>query len=330
MFATVALATLANAHVTMRQPKPFNAASISPLDASGSNYPCQGPPLSVPAAGQSGNTMKKGEPFTQLFRGGAVHGGGSCQVSITTDLKPTVNSKFRVIRSFIGGCPSATQIGNFEGKGADFDNPEQFKFTIPKDVPAGQYTFAWTWFNKVGNREMYMNCAHVDIVGQGGDDGFLNTLPLMFVANIGVVKPDCKTPEGISVDFPDPGLDPLSNDRAVQANITPPGPACGGGGGGGDAPPPPPPPAPTAPPPPAPTAPPPPAQSAPPPPAPSAPVNGGVFVETPPPPPSGDAAAGGPCTVPGAFACPRPGFFLTCDHLKWVEKPLGGVPCPAG
>lgn len=51
---------------------------------------------------------------------------------------------FGVIHSVIGGCPLA------------FD----YTFTVPAGVPAGKNVLlGWTWFNKVGNREMYMNCA---------------------------------------------------------------------------------------------------------------------------------------------------------------------------
>lgn len=28
-------------------------------------------------------------------------------------------------------------------------------FTLPAEAPSGQALFAWNWFNRVGNREMY-------------------------------------------------------------------------------------------------------------------------------------------------------------------------------
>lgn len=92
-----------------------------------------------------------------------------------------------------------------------------------------------TWFNNLGNREMYMNCAVVTITGGGGGggggggsgglgdsgsgDGPLvignegigkrSTLekriwggPSMFIANIGN---GCSVPSGRDVMFPDPG-----------------------------------------------------------------------------------------------------------------------------
>lgn len=101
---------------------------------------------------------------------------------------------------------------NPEGFGAD-----KFQFAIPAQVPTGDYTLAWTWFNKIGNREMYMNCAPITVTGasqkrtrryhkapvhghlhsneatihQRADA--LSSLPDMFIANIGN---GCATTQG--------------------------------------------------------------------------------------------------------------------------------------
>jgi len=37
-----------------------------------------------------------------------------------------------------------------------FWTADTYSFTIPTSLPTGTATIAWTWFNKVGNREMYM------------------------------------------------------------------------------------------------------------------------------------------------------------------------------
>lgn len=58
-----------------------------------------------------------------------------------------------------------------------------------------------TWFNKIGNREMYMNCAQVTITGGGSGLGI--EYPQTFVAQIGTNE--CTVPEGIAVEFPHPG-----------------------------------------------------------------------------------------------------------------------------
>ena len=72
-----------------------------------------------------------------------------------------------MIKSIEGGCPS-TNPGNVGtdpfGYGAD-----TFNYTIPEGVVGvGNYTLAWTWFNKIGDREMYMNCAPVTVTAAPG------------------------------------------------------------------------------------------------------------------------------------------------------------------
>lgn len=94
------------------------------------------------------NSMAVGVPQTLKFQGGATHGGGSCQISLTTDDKPTKDSTWKVIHSIIGGCPNGA-AGNANGS-PTFDQNPTFEFSIPKDVPDGRYTLAWTWFNKIG------------------------------------------------------------------------------------------------------------------------------------------------------------------------------------
>ena len=74
------------------------------------------------------------------LEGSAIHEGGSCQLSISEDEGET----FKVIKSFIGNCPSST-------------GPVTLDVDIPKDVKDGDVVFAWTWNNRVGNREFYMN-----------------------------------------------------------------------------------------------------------------------------------------------------------------------------
>ncbi|EHK43392.1 hypothetical protein TRIATDRAFT_85794 [Trichoderma atroviride IMI 206040] len=44
------------------------------------------------------------------------------------------------------------------GQRGDFDEVLHLS-TLPNDTPAGDALFAWTRFNKIGNRERYMNCA---------------------------------------------------------------------------------------------------------------------------------------------------------------------------
>lgn len=149
---TAGLIAAVDAHMKMKSPAPFDPSSLnnSPLDASGSDFPCKfGNGYS--ATGGQTNTYELGSQQTLSFIGQATHGGGSCQVAITYDESPTKNSVFKVIHSIEGGCPAKDTSGNM-GDAANADDPFTYPYTIPSDIPAGKATIAWTWFNKVGNR----------------------------------------------------------------------------------------------------------------------------------------------------------------------------------
>jgi hypothetical protein len=114
----------------------------SPLNVDGSNFPCKGYQNDRPI--QTTVSYTAGSTYNMTLAGSAMHGGGSCQLSLSYDNGAT----FRVIKSMIGGCPLTTT----------------YDFTIPSYAPAGVALFAWTWQNYEGNREFYMNCAEVNII----------------------------------------------------------------------------------------------------------------------------------------------------------------------
>lgn len=200
----LALASSATAHMILEYPVPFGKSSLNSSPLAPGDYPCKQ---------RSGvyditemNQWNAGETKTISFIGSAVHGGGSCQFSLTTDPEPSESSQWKVIHSVVGGCPSNVSANlepNPDGHGA-----ATFPVSMPKDIPDGQYTFAWTWLNKIGNREFYMNCAPVQ-VGSGSKASTasvaqaLSSLPDMFVANL----PDtsCSTTEGEDFNYPNPG-----------------------------------------------------------------------------------------------------------------------------
>ncbi|RGP79986.1 hypothetical protein FLONG3_1930 [Fusarium longipes] len=229
-FTIASLASFASAHMLMANPKPYGNPNNSPLEADGSNFPCKGEVND----GASTNTYKAGSTQQLSFIGSAVHGGGSCQVSLTTDKNPTKDSVWKVIHSIEGGCPAKTATGNLP-ENANAENPDKYDFKIPDELAAGDYVLAWTWFNHVGNREMYMNCAAVTVEGSGGSESYLDSLPDMFVANIGN---DCETPSDTDLAFPNPG----SSVSKLKSILTDPkGPGCqkpgsgsGSGSGGGN------------------------------------------------------------------------------------------------
>ncbi|KAJ5832030.1 CAZyme family AA11 [Penicillium riverlandense] len=236
LLATMLAASAANAHMIMSNPVPYSKDSLnnSPLAADGSDFPCKLRADAWEVTTQ--NIMPIGESQKLAFIGSATHGGGSCQISLTTDLQPTKTSSWKVIKSFEGGCP-ANDTGNLSG-GATMVDPYHFEFAIPEGIETGKYTLAWTWFNRIGNREMYMNCAPVTVTsGSSKRDTEMvekrsTSFPPMFVANIN----GCTTTEGIDIRFPDPG-DVISYDGA-PANLQPKGEAACSGtptfGGSGD------------------------------------------------------------------------------------------------
>lgn len=143
--------------------------------------------------------------------GGASHGGGSCQISVTTDLKPTKKSTWRVIHSIQGGCPIRNLTETNYGDSASTLLPSIYNFTIPDWVPIGRAVMAWTWYGRWSVPEMFMNCAPIMVLGGPTDpnvfDGEWDTkwdaAPLMFEANNGN---GCWTANtGSCVQFPEPG-----------------------------------------------------------------------------------------------------------------------------
>jgi hypothetical protein len=144
-FAVLGLATLGSAHIKMTTPVPFGESSLnnSPLAADGSDFPCK-QRTGVYAAEGASNTMALGSVQTVSFVGSAVHGGGSCQFSVTYDEAPTASSTFKVIHSIEGGCPMKGVTGN-NGDSASQVDPDTYSFTVPTTLPTGTATFAWTW-----------------------------------------------------------------------------------------------------------------------------------------------------------------------------------------
>ncbi|WYZ37569.1 hypothetical protein EsH8_II_001075 [Colletotrichum jinshuiense] len=231
----VLLASQVSAHMAITYPPPLRSKEnrfsgydidysiTSPLSASGSDFPCKGT-LNLLGSDKASPvaTWQAGQTYNMTIAGGANHNGGSCQAALSFDSGKT----FTVIHSYIGACPVA--------------GTSSLKFTLPADTPSAQDAiFAWTWFNNVGNREFYMNCAVITITGGGGQGSTTTSFssrPQIFKANI---NNGCSTLEGSDVLFPNPGPDvttagtktanPLGNCGVAAA----PNPGNGGSSGGG-------------------------------------------------------------------------------------------------
>ncbi|KAK3344196.1 hypothetical protein B0T25DRAFT_320455 [Lasiosphaeria hispida] len=231
---------LVSAHMEMSFPPPFRSkfnphatnidySMTAPLSGDGSNFPCKGyqSDLGTPA-GASTATFAPGSTHNMTITGGAAHGGGSCQAALSYDGGKT----FTVIKSIVGGCPLSSN----------------YDFTIPDDAQGGNALFAWTWYNELGNREFYMNCAPITIGGGAArrDNSkraaAFSARPSLFLANIGN---GCTTVESADVAFPDPGPDVTDNggkqappSGSCGASAAPAAPDTGSGSGsGGQAPP---------------------------------------------------------------------------------------------
>ncbi|KAF7539777.1 hypothetical protein G7054_g1865 [Neopestalotiopsis clavispora] len=202
--AAALLGSAVNGHMIMKTPTPFGGSSLDNSPLTSSNYPCK--VTSDPSSFYSGTTateMAIGETQTLSFTGSAVHGGGSCQLAVTSDAAPDASTNWQVILSIESGCPST------DGTAAS-----TYDFTIPDGIAAGDYVFAWTWVSKLsGTQEFYMNCAPITVTGSSSKRSVnesmelletRDTFPDLFVANLADIN-DCKTVLSSDVEYPEPG-----------------------------------------------------------------------------------------------------------------------------
>lgn len=213
-------------HVQMVTPQPYVWAEYgptNPLNPDGSDYPCKVPPGGKFEVDGSPTEMVAGEEQVVSFAGWAVHGGGSCQFALAEGLEPTRDSAWSVIHSVEGGCPKAGAAGNLEAGQA----PDNYTFRVPDGFEPGDYTFAWTWVNRIGGQpEFYMNCAPVTVKAgaaaarmRGRRDRGARAraraaattvdYPDLFLANIGDAGGGCLTSEAwsqqVAIKYPYPG-----------------------------------------------------------------------------------------------------------------------------
>ncbi|KAI8318876.1 hypothetical protein GQ54DRAFT_320858 [Martensiomyces pterosporus] len=104
-------------------------------------------------------TWSSGTATTITFSDGNGHEGGHCEFSISYDGGTT----FVVLSQQLKYC--------FYNGPANTDTPSVLNYNVPlpANLPGSpRAVFAWTWVNASGNREFYMNCADVAIVGPAG------------------------------------------------------------------------------------------------------------------------------------------------------------------
>ncbi|KAJ2454631.1 hypothetical protein EV183_001379 [Coemansia sp. RSA 2336] len=165
-----ALVGTSSAHMAITQPCPRHSPNCDikpPLPPGVSDYdynyiknpiPYNGTlcksdiPWTAPVA-----TWTAGQDVTYKFQtDGAAHGGGHCQFSLSYDGGKT----FVVIHEELQYC---FFNGPSSGNTAQVT---EYTFKLPAEVPNSDSVIAaWTWVNAIGNREFYMNCADIKIVG---------------------------------------------------------------------------------------------------------------------------------------------------------------------
>lgn len=215
----VALSSFASGHLTMQWPVPFGVDTLnnSPLvDAkpgtAQSDYPCKQRSGVYDISAM--NNVQVGKPNLLAFEGSASHGGGTCQLAISTDLEPTANSTFKLIQTYEGNCPVVNSDGN--------TGTDDYTWSLPEGTPNGRLTFAWLWYNRIGNRELYMNCAPLDVTGGSDNTDFYDSLPNIYLINM--PTSECESVETADVEIPYPGQYVLKANEASIAAAS--GPSC--------------------------------------------------------------------------------------------------------
>ncbi|KAK4560439.1 hypothetical protein LTR86_005635 [Recurvomyces mirabilis] len=197
--SSLALLGGVSAHIKVQTPTPFAPSSLdtSPLNnaaigSSGSNFPCKMRQGGYEVVNRT--QIKVGSDQDLIFSGSASHGGGVCQLAMTTDAEPSAQSEFKLF-TVIEGCP----IKDDSGSGGI----SPYSFKLPEGTPNGNLTLAWMWYNRIGNREIYMNCMPVEVTGGSDDKTAYNALSNAYIINQPTA--DCSTQETSDPIIPNPG-----------------------------------------------------------------------------------------------------------------------------
>lgn len=100
-------------------------------------FPCKGFPIGPPTKIYQSNSI------SITLEGTAIHGGGHCQFGISYD-----NKEFVVLKTVFDTCLLDTLT---------------YTLDLPENIPSGDIIIFWTWINRIGNREYYMECADISL-----------------------------------------------------------------------------------------------------------------------------------------------------------------------
>jgi hypothetical protein len=121
---------------------------MAPLNTPGYRYPCKGFPKGPSTATYSGTSIRVS------LEGSATHMGGHCQFGITYD-----QSNFLVLKTIYRTCLLSSL---------------SYQFDLPFNIPNGDVTIFWSWINRIGGREYYMECADITV----NNNNFNRNVPL--------------------------------------------------------------------------------------------------------------------------------------------------------
>ncbi|KAF9432112.1 hypothetical protein BGZ76_011246 [Entomortierella beljakovae] len=141
--------------------------------------------------------FQAGSTINTDYSVGASHGGGHCQWALSYDDGAT----WVVLKTMIRECLKGVQNGQA------FNVPVQ----IPANAPPGKATFMWLWNNAIGNRELYSNCADIEITGGTVGGSIKGVAPL--IANYGAGSV-------LIPEFPNPGDNDMASAFDSRPSVT--------------------------------------------------------------------------------------------------------------
>jgi hypothetical protein len=182
LISLMALASVTQAHVGLLYPcarRSPRGGCPAPANGQQPDYDLNSPigthdsknsPLCKSTAVSSKRTtIKAGQSVKTTYSVGASHGGGHCQWALSYD----GGKNWVVLKTVIRDC-----LKNVSGGQA-----YSVSVPIPKNAPNGKATFMWLWNNAIGNRELYSNCADIEISGGSKGGKLKGVAPL--IANYG-------------------------------------------------------------------------------------------------------------------------------------------------
>ncbi|TKA81458.1 hypothetical protein B0A55_02922 [Friedmanniomyces simplex] len=198
-FAT--LSGVTNAHIKLSTPVPYGEATLntSPLNnakpgTAGSDFPCKQRTGVYELTKRTQVVAGADNPL--IFDGSATHGGGSGFLAVTTDEHPDVNSQWKTFMIFDSGMP-------VKGDSESGSGTSSYTYALPKGMLNGNLTLGWYWYNRIGNRELYSNCAPLEISGGSDDRSVFDALPNAYLINL--PTSECSSQEMGDTEIPNPG-----------------------------------------------------------------------------------------------------------------------------